>query len=346
VRAALVARAVRPPLRSGCYANAFDQILSSTIPPGVTTRLYAGAIYDSDTGLYKIGARWYDPIAGVWLTPDAVVPDVNNPIAWNPYAFNYQNPVNYSDPSGQFPWLLAAGVFSLGGFGGHLAATAAGYDVGSTQWVASVGLGGVFAVGGFGLGYAGYGGWALAAGIAGDTALDTAVLGGPFWSSLACNAAINIGFDVAGYAIGRALKPGSAAAARVTDEQIASILPRREGDILVLGRVQREVDRFAEARMIQLGEGTYKVATRPLDWMSNVEQWAAVTGEGTWRAKVRDYLNFVSDAQQVARAKIIYQNTWDWRGSPFTRSEMAQTWLWGLTGRKEIIRFHMPWGLK
>ncbi len=78
--------------------------------------------------------------------------------------------------------------------------------------------------------------------------------------------------------------------------------------------------------------------------MEKVEQWAEVTGEGTWRAQVRDYLNFISDAQQVARAKTIYQNTWDWRGSPYTRSEMVQTWLWGLTGRKNIVRFHMPWG--
>jgi RHS repeat-associated protein len=95
--------------------DAFGQILSNTIPPSITTRLYAGAIHDSDTGLYKIGARWYDPIAGVWLTPDAVVPDVNNPIAWNPYAFNYQNPVNYSDPSGHFPiWdILDIGSFFL-----------------------------------------------------------------------------------------------------------------------------------------------------------------------------------------------------------------------------------------
>ncbi len=194
--------------------DAFGRLLENTIPATITTRLYTGSIYasatlsagDPATRLYKIGARWYDPGIGVWLTPDSLVPDVNNPIAWNGYAFNYNNPVNFSDPSGHFPWLLAAGVFALGGFGGHLAATSAGYDIGSTQWVASVGLGGAFAVGGFGLGYAGYGGWALAAGIAGDTAIDTAILGGPFWSSLARNAVVNIGFNVAGYAIGRAFQ--------------------------------------------------------------------------------------------------------------------------------------------
>jgi RHS repeat-associated protein len=89
-------------LRDAC-ANAFGRIVENTIPPTVTQRLHAYSIYDADTGLYKIGARWYDPVIGVWLTPDSIVPDLNKPIAWNRYAFNYQNPANYVDPSGHIP---------------------------------------------------------------------------------------------------------------------------------------------------------------------------------------------------------------------------------------------------
>jgi len=89
-------------------------LLDNTIPSTITTRLYTGSILDPATGLYKIGARWYDPVTALWLTSDAIVPDVNNPIAWNPYAFNYNNPANYSDPSGHFPiWdLLDVGFFA------------------------------------------------------------------------------------------------------------------------------------------------------------------------------------------------------------------------------------------
>jgi RHS repeat-associated protein len=95
--------------------DAFGRIVENTIPPTVTNRLYAYSIYDADTGLYKIGARWYDPVIGLWLTPDSIVPDVNNPIAWNRYAFNYNNPVNYTDPSGHIPiWdILDVGSFFL-----------------------------------------------------------------------------------------------------------------------------------------------------------------------------------------------------------------------------------------
>jgi RHS repeat-associated protein len=82
--------------------DAFGRLLENTIPATITTRLYTGSIYDPATGLYKIGARWYDPVTALWLTPDAIVPDVNNPIAWNGYAFNYNNPVNFVDPSGHF----------------------------------------------------------------------------------------------------------------------------------------------------------------------------------------------------------------------------------------------------
>ncbi len=83
-----------------CY-DASGCILENTILPTFTNRLYTGSIYDADTGLYKIGARWYDPAIGVWLTPDSIVPGLE-PMAWNRYAFNYQNPANYVDPSGHW----------------------------------------------------------------------------------------------------------------------------------------------------------------------------------------------------------------------------------------------------
>jgi RHS repeat-associated protein len=120
--------------------DAYGRILSNTIPLTLTQRLYAGALYDPDTGLYKIGARWYDPDIGLWLTPDSVVPDIYNPIAWNPYAFNYNNPVNYVDPSGHFavPALLL--LAATGFLGGEIYATAQGYNALDREfWQYSVG---------------------------------------------------------------------------------------------------------------------------------------------------------------------------------------------------------------
>jgi RHS repeat-associated protein len=184
----------------------YGEVLTSTLPATLTDRLFTGQRLDSSSGLYYYNARYYDPHLGRFIQPDSLVPDPLNPQAWNRFSYVYNNPTSYVDPGGHFPWLLAigVGVFALGGFGGHLAATSAGYEAGSPQWYASVGLGGAFAVGGFALGYFGFGGLALVVGITGDTFIDTAILGGPFWPSLARNAAFNIAFDVAGYAIGRA----------------------------------------------------------------------------------------------------------------------------------------------
>jgi RHS repeat-associated protein len=108
--------------------DAFGRLLENSIPPTLTLRLYTGSIYDPDTGLYKIGARWYDPVIGLWLTPDAVVPNVNNPIAWNGYAFNYNNPVNFVDPSGHFAVPAIALVAAIGFLGGEIYATTQGYN--------------------------------------------------------------------------------------------------------------------------------------------------------------------------------------------------------------------------
>jgi RHS repeat-associated protein len=173
----------------------YGEVLTSTLPVTLTDRLFTGQRLDSSTGLYYYNARYYDPHLGRFIQPDSLVPDPLNPQAWNRFSYVYNNPTSYVDPSGHFPWLLVAvgvGVFALGGFGGHLAATSAGYEVGSPQWYASVGLGGAFAVGGFALGYFGFGGLALVVGIAGDTFIDTAILGGPVWPSLARNAAFTL----------------------------------------------------------------------------------------------------------------------------------------------------------
>jgi RHS repeat-associated protein len=189
--------------------DAYGQVVENTLPEGLTDRLFTGQVWDDTIGLYFYNARYYDPLVGQFTQPDSLVVDPLDPRAWNRFSYVHGNPTNLVDPSGHNPLLIAAGVglFALGGFGGHLAATSAGYEVGDWQWYAAVGLGGAFAVGSAGLGYAGYGGWALAAGIAGDTFIDTAILGHDLGPSLAWNVAFNVGGDVLGYTVGRVFRP-------------------------------------------------------------------------------------------------------------------------------------------
>ena len=58
---------------------------------------YAGREYDSDTELYYYRARWYDPQARRFISEDPI--GLNGGI--NLYAYTGNNPINYTDPSGQ-----------------------------------------------------------------------------------------------------------------------------------------------------------------------------------------------------------------------------------------------------
>ncbi len=68
---------------------------------------YAGETYDSETGLYYLKARYYDPNIGRFLNEDTVEGEVNNPLSLNIYVYVHNNPLVYIDPSGNMPvWSL------------------------------------------------------------------------------------------------------------------------------------------------------------------------------------------------------------------------------------------------
>ncbi len=62
--------------------------------------LFEGQILDRATGLYNMRARNYDPITGRFTQPDPVSPAVGTP-AISPYLFAGDDPVGYTDPTGQ-----------------------------------------------------------------------------------------------------------------------------------------------------------------------------------------------------------------------------------------------------
>jgi RHS repeat-associated protein len=68
--------------------------------PDVTDKLFTGQILD-DTGLYYYGARYYDPTIGRFISPDTVIPNPANPQSLNRYSYCLNNPLKYTDPSGQ-----------------------------------------------------------------------------------------------------------------------------------------------------------------------------------------------------------------------------------------------------
>jgi RHS repeat-associated protein len=66
-----------------------------------TDRLFTGQRLD-DTGLYYYGARYYDPTIGRFISADTFIQDYTNPQSLNRYTYAFNNPLIYTDPTGNF----------------------------------------------------------------------------------------------------------------------------------------------------------------------------------------------------------------------------------------------------
>ena len=62
---------------------------------------FTGHANDSDTGLVYMQQRYYDPIAGRFLSVDPVMPDTSTGNAFNRFAYARNNPYRYVDPTGE-----------------------------------------------------------------------------------------------------------------------------------------------------------------------------------------------------------------------------------------------------
>ncbi len=80
---------------------AFGEIYNQT---GTTANnyLYTGQQYDAQTELYNLRARYYSPAVGRFLSQDTYAVNFNNPIELNRYGYTANNPINASDPSGNY----------------------------------------------------------------------------------------------------------------------------------------------------------------------------------------------------------------------------------------------------
>ncbi len=80
----------------------------------ITSRGYTGHEHIDAFDLINMNGRAYDPLVGAFLSPDPYVQAPDMPQNLNRYAYCLNNPLKYSDPSGEFIHLIAGAV--LGGF--------------------------------------------------------------------------------------------------------------------------------------------------------------------------------------------------------------------------------------
>jgi len=73
---------------------------------------FAGHRYDDSTGLIYMGARYYDPALGRFISPDPTVPEPGNPQSLNRYSYVENNPVTFVDPYGLEKVIIVYGTYN------------------------------------------------------------------------------------------------------------------------------------------------------------------------------------------------------------------------------------------
>ncbi len=97
---------------------------------------YRGYYYDSETGLYYLGSRYYDPVVKRFISADSASLITANTYALsdkNLFSYCDNNPVSRSDDGGQF-WNIVAGAVFGGLVSGITSAYSSYTDTGKIDW--------------------------------------------------------------------------------------------------------------------------------------------------------------------------------------------------------------------
>lgn len=101
----------------------------------------AGGFWDQDLGLVRFGVRHYDPSSGLFVTPDSYFIEnaaecVRSPLECNLYGYGRNNPLKYTDPTGNIAETvldvasIGAGVYSISRWDNNTSMGSKALDVG------------------------------------------------------------------------------------------------------------------------------------------------------------------------------------------------------------------------
>jgi len=74
---------------------------------------YAGYVYDTETKLYYLQARYYDPATARFISRDPDVGNEDDPLSMNGYVYGDDNPVMMTDPDGKWVWVVVNAGFAI-----------------------------------------------------------------------------------------------------------------------------------------------------------------------------------------------------------------------------------------
>ena len=95
---------------------------------------YTGHVKDQTTGLNYMGARYYDPSIGLFMSMDPAAINPNDPRTFSRYNYANNNPYRYIDPDGNSPLLIPL-VMGVGAVvAGTTNALMQYHDTGQVQW--------------------------------------------------------------------------------------------------------------------------------------------------------------------------------------------------------------------
>ena len=120
----------------------------------ITPKGYTGHEYVDGTGVIHMNGRIYDSELGRFLQADPIIQAPANAQSWNAYSYVFNNPLKYTDPTGQFAWMAAlmqtmstvTAVIGPTLTAGQIVGAVA--VVGATAFIATQGLGGMQGLGG------------------------------------------------------------------------------------------------------------------------------------------------------------------------------------------------------
>ena len=74
---------------------------------------YRGYYYDTESGLYYLNSRYYDPVTGRFINADDtnfLIIDQGTLIQYNLFSYCHNNPTNMTDINGNIPFFVITGI--------------------------------------------------------------------------------------------------------------------------------------------------------------------------------------------------------------------------------------------